>query len=92
MDAPYGQKTVREYIHRPPFELYRIDEWGMGFFSISDDGHLVVELDTEKGHAVDLYEVMCGLDDRGISAPVSVGFPDLLKARMQEMTAAFAAA
>ncbi len=25
MDAPYGQKTVREYVHRPPFELYRID-------------------------------------------------------------------
>jgi len=73
-------------------ELYRIDEWGMGFFSISDDGHLVVELDTEKGHSVDLYEVMCGLDDRGISAPVSVGFPDLLKAKMQEMAAAFAAA
>lgn len=24
--APYGQKTVREYIHRPEFEFYRIDE------------------------------------------------------------------
>ena len=26
MDAPYGQKTVGEYINRPKFELYRIDE------------------------------------------------------------------
>ncbi len=26
LDAPYGQKTVGEYIHRPAFELYRIDE------------------------------------------------------------------
>jgi len=24
-DAPYGQKTVREYIHRPQFELYDIE-------------------------------------------------------------------
>ena len=24
MDAPYGRKTVGEYIHRPPFELYAI--------------------------------------------------------------------
>ena len=24
--APYGQKTVREYIHRPEFEFYRIEE------------------------------------------------------------------
>lgn len=26
MDAPYGQKTVGEYIHRPAFELYAIDQ------------------------------------------------------------------
>jgi N-sulfoglucosamine sulfohydrolase len=26
MDAPYGQKTVKEYIHRPAFELYAIDK------------------------------------------------------------------
>ncbi len=26
LDAPYGQKSVGEYIHRPAFELYRIDE------------------------------------------------------------------
>ncbi len=26
LDAPYGQKTVGEYIHRPEFELYKIDE------------------------------------------------------------------
>ncbi len=26
MDAPYGQKTVGEYIHRPAFELHAIDK------------------------------------------------------------------
>ena len=26
MSAPYGQKTVREYIHRPEFEFFKIDE------------------------------------------------------------------
>lgn len=26
LDAPYGQKTVGEYIQRPEFELYKIDE------------------------------------------------------------------
>lgn len=25
-DAPYGQKTVDEYVNRPPFELYAIDK------------------------------------------------------------------
>ena len=26
MDAPYGMKTVGDYIHRPAFELYAIDK------------------------------------------------------------------
>ena len=26
MSAPYGQKTVRDYIHRPEFEFYKIDQ------------------------------------------------------------------
>ncbi len=26
LDAPYGQKTVGEYIHRPQFEFFKIDE------------------------------------------------------------------
>lgn len=26
LDAPYGQKTVGEYIHRPEFEFFKIDE------------------------------------------------------------------
>jgi N-sulfoglucosamine sulfohydrolase len=26
MSAPYGQKTVREYIHRPEFEFFKIDD------------------------------------------------------------------
>jgi N-sulfoglucosamine sulfohydrolase len=26
MSAPYGQKTVRDYIHRPEFEFFKIDQ------------------------------------------------------------------
>ncbi|MEE4273608.1 MAG: biosynthetic arginine decarboxylase [Thermoanaerobaculales bacterium] len=73
-------------------ELYRIDEWGEGFFSINDEGHLEVILDREKNHRVDLHEVVVGLGDRGISAPVNIGFPDLIAARMRDMAEAFAVA
>jgi arginine decarboxylase len=64
----------------------------MGYFSVGQEGHLHVNLDIEKGHSVDLYEVITGLDDRGITVPVRVGFPDLLSAKMREMAAAFQAA
>jgi arginine decarboxylase len=70
-------------------ELYRTEEWGMGYFSIAENGHLVVNLDPGGKRVVDLYEIVRGLDDRGISAPVCIGFPDLLAAKMQEMADAF---
>ena len=70
-------------------ELYRTEDWGMGYFSIADNGHLVVNLDPDRERVVDLYEIVRGLDDRGISSPVCIGFPDLLAARMQEMSDAF---
>jgi arginine decarboxylase len=69
--------------------LYRIDDWGMGFFSVGDNGHLLVKLDAENSRVVDLYEVVRGLEERGITAPVRIGFPDLLAAKMSEMSTAF---
>jgi arginine decarboxylase len=71
-------------------DLYRIEEWGMGFFTVGDNGHLLVKLDGGNQRVVDLYEVVSGLDERGISTPVRIGFPDLLAVRMEEMATAFA--
>ncbi|MCU0302650.1 MAG: biosynthetic arginine decarboxylase [Thermoanaerobaculales bacterium] len=73
-------------------ELYRIDEWGMGFFSVGENGHLMVNLDGNPDHMIDLHEVVLGLEERGISVPVNIGFPDLLAARMREMASAFSTA
>jgi arginine decarboxylase len=73
-------------------ELYRIDSWGEGFFNISDSGHVTVAPDHGSDSAIDLYEVVCGLKERGIDTPVIVGFPHLVKRRMQDIAAAFTAA
>ena len=44
MSAPYGQKTVRAYIHRPEFEFFKIDE----------DPHESKNLASNAKHAEDL--------------------------------------
>ena len=48
MSAPYGQKTVREYIHRPEFEFFKID----------DDPHEANNLAGNSKHtaALELYK------------------------------------
>ena len=73
-------------------ELYRIGEWGEDFFEVGETGHLVVVPGREADSAVDLYEIMGGLRERGVSTPVMVGFPELVERRMEDMAAAFAAA
>lgn len=69
--------------------VYGIHEWGAGYFSINDQGHLVVMPERDPKRQIDLYEVVEGLEDREITTPVIVRFRDLLKHRLQEIRGAF---
>ncbi len=70
-------------------ELYRLEEWGMGYFEVGESGTLMVRPDQRVDHRIDLFEVVRGLAERGIRSPVTVGFPDLLRRRIEEMVGAF---
>ncbi len=70
-------------------DLYRLDDWGIGYFEIGDNGHLMIRTDAAGAHAVDLFDVVCGLEARGIRSPVTIGFPDLLRRRIVDMVTAF---
>jgi arginine decarboxylase len=73
-------------------QLYRIADWGDGFFSINEKGHLTVLPRRDGAQTIDLFEVVEGLTERGIETPVTIGFPDLLEQRMRDFTNAFGAA
>lgn len=70
-------------------ELYRVKEWGRGYFSIADQGHLIVRPDPTHDVRVDLMDVVAGLDMRSLELPVVVRFDDLLGCRLHEIHAAF---
>jgi arginine decarboxylase len=70
-------------------DLYRIADWGKGFFSITDSGHLAVLPRRDAAQMIDLREVVEGLAERNINTPVTIGFPDLLEHRMREFTDSF---
>jgi N-sulfoglucosamine sulfohydrolase len=48
LSAPYGQKTVREYIHRPEFEFFRIDEDPHESTNLADNRKYAKELEQYK--------------------------------------------
>jgi len=70
-------------------ELYNVPAWGLGYFSINDAGHVVVRPDTTAAHEIDLFEVVQGLAERDLSAPVVIRFSDILAHRLRRLHDAF---
>ncbi|MEJ1960256.1 MAG: hypothetical protein WDO56_01345 [Gammaproteobacteria bacterium] len=72
-----------------------MNAWGKGYFSISDDGHLIVRPDAQPaqpglpGRDIDLFEVVEGLRARDLTTPVVVRFSDILAHRLKHLHAAF---
>lgn len=73
-------------------KLYGIENWGKGFFSVSDDGNLLVHPTREPHRFVDLKAVVDDVALRGTTTPVVVRFPQILAAAVQELNEAFARA
>ncbi len=73
-------------------ELYSVPAWGSGYFSINSLGHVVVRPDTTPAHEIDLFEVVQGLQERDLTAPVVVRFSDILAHRLRHLHAAFSQA
>jgi arginine decarboxylase len=73
-------------------ELYLVNAWGKGYFSINPAGHVVVRPDTQPGNEIDLYDVVEGLKARDLTTPVVVRFSDILAHRLRHLHAAFSQA
>lgn len=69
--------------------LYGLSEWGDGYFEINSRGRLAVLPDRQPDRTIDLYEVIRGLDERGITTPVLLRFDGILRDRMNRLRAAF---
>ncbi len=93
-----GNGGTRKYNPAQPWrvedsqEIYLVNAWGKGYFSINDTGHVVVRPDTQPGNEIDLYDVVEGLKARDLTTPVVVRFSDILAHRLKHMHAAFAQA
>ncbi|HYU79925.1 MAG TPA: biosynthetic arginine decarboxylase [Vicinamibacterales bacterium] len=73
-------------------ELYDIERWGQGYFSINDQGHLQVHPTKDPARGIDLKKLIDRLEHRGLSAPILLRFTDILKHRLGEIHSAFQAA
>ena len=63
-------------------ELYNINGWGNGYFSINEKGHVQVTPYKQLGGSVDLSDLMRELYLKDVAAPVLIRFPEILDNRM----------
>ncbi len=63
--------------------------WGNGYFSINDDGHVLVLPTKDPARAIDLKELVDQLVLRGIDLPILIRFTEILRHRVGEIHQAF---
>ena len=73
-------------------ELYEVDRWGKGYFSISPAGNLLVHPTKDVSRSIDLKQLTDHLLLRGIQLPVLIRFRDILRHRVEDIHNAFQAA
>ena len=73
--------------------LYRIEEWGNGYFHINNDGEVEVRLkDRSPQSSISLLKIAKGLQERGMKLPVLLRFSNILDDRIQHINESFAQA
>ncbi|HRR33837.1 MAG TPA: biosynthetic arginine decarboxylase [Kiritimatiellia bacterium] len=84
LDALDGWNSVKSA------ELYGVGAWGQGHFTVTDDGFVAVNLKNATGTVrINLYDIVRGLHDRGMSLPLLLRFSDLLGNRIRLINESF---
>ncbi|ODS59278.1 MAG: arginine decarboxylase [Acidobacteria bacterium SCN 69-37] len=73
-------------------ELYEVERWGQGYFSIGANGHVQVHATKDPTRSIDLKQLVDHLQLRGIGLPILIRFRDILRGRLADIHGAFQAA
>jgi arginine decarboxylase len=80
---------LRAWTVKDSLELYNVNGWGRGFFSINEAGHIEVTPAGAGSAKIDLKELVDDLRSRGLNLPLLIRFSDILRTRVQQLCGAF---
>jgi arginine decarboxylase len=72
--------------------LYRINEWGVPYFSINTAGNVIVSPQGDRGGSLDLHKLVESLQKRNLELPIIIRFSDILEDRLDRLNSAFSKA
>jgi len=77
----------QQWDYQASSELYQVEGWSNGFFSVNAEGNIVALPDGE--HRIDLKKLYEELTGRDLYAPLLLRFSDMLRQRMQQISQRF---
>ncbi|HEB90395.1 MAG TPA: biosynthetic arginine decarboxylase [Deltaproteobacteria bacterium] len=80
---------MSEWTPEQSSDLYRVKDWGAGYFSVSTDGTLLVHPRLSKGAAIDLPRLAGELERRGLRRPILIRFSDILATSIEGLARCF---
>ena len=93
--APEADKTAdsEDWTIESARTLYNIEGWGIGFFDINEQGHVVVRPDSkDTERELDLFELANDLEAQGVGLPLLLRFSDILRSRIEALNEKFSRA
>ena len=82
MNTPAKLLPANAWKIEQSLDLYQVEAWGKGYFSINDAGHVVIRPSMDSAREIDLYDVVQGLKARDLHTPVVIRFSDILALRI----------
>ncbi|MCW5892303.1 MAG: biosynthetic arginine decarboxylase [bacterium] len=83
------QSELRAWTVRDSMELYNINGWGRGFFTINEAGNVEVTPAGPGSTRIDLKKLVDDLCSRGLRLPLLIRFSDILRTRVEQLSGAF---
>ncbi len=84
-----GEPESADWTTSDASKLYRVDQWGEGYFSVNDNGCLSVQPHKTASPAIDLKKLVDELKERDLQPPLLIRFSDILRHRVGDLNAAF---
>ncbi len=82
-------KDLRPWTVRDSAELYGVENWGAGYFSVGENGNLYVHPSGPTGPKADLRAMADDIRRRGLTPPLLLRFSDILNDRIKRLSGAF---
>jgi arginine decarboxylase len=80
---------MSEWTPRQSSDLYRVPDWGAGYFSVSEEGTLLVHPRLSNGPTIDLPRLASELNRRGLRRPILIRFSDILASSIEGLAGSF---